>query len=63
MKKLIFAIAVAAAGAASAGVTFSYQGALKMADGKQIPVNESNKTISFRLYDAPMDGNALWGRM
>ena len=61
MKKLIFAMAVAAAGAAAAGVSFSYQGALKNADGTSIPVSESNKTIEFRLYEGPTDSNALWG--
>ena len=61
MKKLIFAMAVAAAGAAAAGVSFSYQGALKNADGTSIPEGERNKTIEFRLYEGPTDSNALWG--
>ena len=61
MKKLIFAMAVAAAGAASA-VSFSYQGALKTAEGGPIPAGESNKTITFRLYDNPTSGTVLWGR-
>lgn len=61
MKKLIFAMAVVAAGAAAAGVSFSYQGALKNADGTSIPEGERNKTIEFRLYEGPTDSNALWG--
>ena len=61
MKKLICAIMVAAAGAAAAGVSFSYQGALKMADGAPIPEDERNKTIEFRLYEGPTDTGALWG--
>ena len=61
MKKLMFAMAVMAAGAAAAGVSFSYQGALKTADGGSIPVSESNKTIEFRLYESPTDSSALWG--
>ena len=62
MKKLIFAMAVAAAGAVSAGVSFSYQGALKTVKGENLPENERNKTIEFRLYDNPTDAGALWGR-
>ena len=62
MKKLIFAIAVAAAGAAAAEVSFSYQGALKTATGGDIPPEQSNKTISFRLYDTPTGPEAIWGR-
>ena len=62
MKKLIFAMAVVAASAATAEVSFSYQGALKTATGENIPANESNKTISFRLYDTPTGEGALWGR-
>ena len=61
MKKLIFAMAVVAAGAASA-VSFSYQGALKTAEGGPIPAKDSNKTITFRLYDDPTAGKLLWGR-
>ena len=58
MKKLIFAMAVVAAGAASA-VSFSYQGALKTKTGENLPANERNKTIEFRLYETPTgeDGN------
>ena len=62
MKKLIFAMAVAAAGAVSAGVSFSYQGALKTVKGENLPAEERNKTIEFRLYDNPTDAEALWGR-
>ena len=61
MKKLIFAMAVVAAGAASA-VSFSYQGALRTETGGPIPAKDSNKTITFRLYDSPTDGKLLWGR-
>ena len=61
MKKLIFAMAVVAAGAASA-VSFSYQGALKTAEGGQIPANERNKVITFRLYNGPTATDVLWGR-
>ena len=61
MKKLIFAMAVVAAGAASA-VSFSYQGALRTETGGPIPAKDSNKTITFRLYDSPTDGTLLWGR-
>ena len=60
MKKLIFAIAMAAAGAAMAGVSFSYQGALMSADGTA-PVS-GTKTIAFRLYETPTGTDALWGR-
>ena len=60
MKKLIFAIAVMAAGAAMA-VTIAYQGALKNVDGSA--VNDSpGKTITFRLYDSPTSENLLWAR-
>lgn len=61
MKKLVFAIAMVAAGVASA-VSFSYQGALRTAEGGPIPADESNKTITFRLYDTPAGEGALWGR-
>ena len=61
MKKLMFAMAVVAAGAASA-VSFSYQGALKTAEGGPIPANQSNKVITFKLYDTPTGEDALWGR-
>ena len=60
MKKLIFAMAVVAAGAASA-VSFSYQGALKTAEGGPIPADQRNKVITFRLYDSPTTGTLLWG--
>ena len=63
MKKLIFAIAAVAASAAMAEVSFSYQGALKTATGENIPPEQCNKTISFRLYDTPTGEDALWGRM
>ena len=61
MKKLVFAMAVVAAGVASA-VSFSYQGALRTAEGGPISADESNKTITFRLYDTPAGEGALWGR-
>lgn len=60
MKKLIFTMAVVAAGAAAAGVSFSYQGALKTAAGDK--VEKLDQTISFRLYDDPTVSDALWGR-
>ena len=63
MKKLMFAMAVVAASAAMAEVSFSYQGALKTATGEDIPANERNKSITFRLYDTPTGEGALWGRM
>lgn len=62
MKKLVFTMVVVAAGVASA-VSFSYQGALRTAEGEPIPVTERNKTITFRLYDTPTGTDALWGRM
>lgn len=62
MKKLVFTMVVVVAGVASA-VSFSYQGALRTAEGEPIPVTERNKTITFRLYDTPTGTDALWGRM
>ena len=62
MKKLMFAIAVAAASAAMAEVSFSYQGALKTATGENIPPEQSNKVLSFRLYETPTGPDAIWGR-
>ena len=61
MKKMIFAMAVMAAAAAMAASSFSYQGALKTADGTASVTG--TKKISFRLYDQPTDGKAIWGRM
>lgn len=57
MKKLIVAMALTAA--ANAFASFSYQGALRNADGSA--VTDRNKTIVFRLYESP-DANAtpLW---
>lgn len=60
MKKLIFAVVAMAAGAAMAGVSFSYQGTLMNADGTA-PVSGS-KAITFRLYETPTGTDALWGR-
>ena len=61
MKKLMMAVvAMAAASAAMAGVSFSYQGTLMSADGTA-PVS-GTKTIAFRLYETPTGTDALWGR-
>lgn len=63
MKKLMFAIAMmVAAGVTSAEVSFSYQGALRTAQGEKIPAGELNKSISFRLYSSPTDTGVIWGR-
>ena len=63
MKKLIFAMAMAVAGVASAGVSFSYQGVLKTATGDNIPEGERNKAIEFRLYASATGAqDVLWGR-
>ena len=56
MKKLMLAMMTVAA--ASVFGSFSYQGALKLADGTA--VTELNKTITFRLYTNPSDDNAIW---
>lgn len=60
MKKLIFAIAVMAAGAAMA-VTIAYQGALKNADGSAVS-GGSSLPITFRLYSSPASEDLLWAR-
>lgn len=61
MKKLMFAIAVMAAGAAMA-VTIAYQGALKNADGSAVS-GGSSLPITFRLYNTPTtDDSLLWVR-
>lgn len=60
MKKLIFAIAVMAAGAAMA-VTIAYQGALKNADGSAVSGGPS-LPITFRLYSSATSEDLLWAR-
>lgn len=60
MKKLIFAMAVMAAGAAMA-VTIAYQGALKNADGSAVSGGPS-LPITFRLYSSPTSEDLLWAR-
>lgn len=56
MKKLM--LAVMAMAAASAFGAFSYQGALKLADGAE--VTDLTKTITLRIYANPSDNNVLW---
>lgn len=56
MKKLIVAIVLAAT--ASVFASFSYQGALRLADGT--PVEGGPKAITFSLYSGPADANPLW---
>ncbi len=55
MKKLMSVLLMAAA--ADGLASFSYQGALKMADGSA--VEDRNKLIEFRLYDGPGEDAAL----
>ena len=57
MKKLLVTVAGAVM-AASAWASFSYQGALKLADGSA--VTETTKTITFRLYTSPTDDSVVW---
>ena len=59
MKKLLIGLMAFASFAATAA-SFSYQGVLKTADGKE--VENKNQTITFRLYTEPTGGAALWGR-
>ena len=56
MKKLICAMVLAAT--ASVFASFSYQGALRLADGT--PVEGGPKAITFSLYSGPADANPLW---
>lgn len=60
----IFAAALAAAlalGAGAAEERFSYKGRLAKADGSAFDTSVS-MPMSFRLYDVPAGGQALWGR-
>ena len=59
MKKLLIGLMAFASFAATAA-SFSYQGVLKTADGKE--VENKNQAITFRLYTEPTGGAALWGR-
>ena len=61
MKKLLIGLMAFASFAATAA-SFSYQGVLKTADGKE--VENKNQTITFRLYDKAESEltQALWGR-
>lgn len=61
MNKLMMVMMVAmTAATALAETSFSYQGALKMANGAEVA--DKTKTIQFRLYASPTDEAALWGR-
>ena len=61
MKKLLIGLMAFASFAATAA-SFSYQGVLKTADGKE--VENKNQVITFRLYDKAESEltQALWGR-
>ena len=62
--KTIAAAALAAALALAAGAAeerFSYKGRLARADGAAFDTSVS-MPMSFRLYDVPAGGQALWGR-
>ena len=61
MKKLLIGLMTFASFAATAA-SFSYQGVLKTADGKE--VENKNPAITFRLYDKAESEltQALWGR-
>lgn len=62
--KTIAAAALAAAlalGAGAAEERFSYKGRLAKADGSAFDTSVS-MPMSFRLYDVPAGGQALWGR-
>lgn len=57
MKKILVTVAGMVM-AASAWASFSYQGALKLADGSA--VTDSQKTIEFRLYTTATEDGAIW---
>ena len=57
---MIAAAAVLAAGAALAGTSFSYQGALR--DGNGGALTATDHKITFRLYEDPTEGEVLWER-
>ena len=60
MKKIPVLLLLAAAFAAHAEVSFSYQGVLRGASGEAVV--DRNKTIAFRLYTDPTSTAAVWGR-
>ncbi|MCQ2389898.1 MAG: hypothetical protein MJ240_00630 [Kiritimatiellae bacterium] len=59
MKKMVFGLA-GLVSLASMAASFSYQGVLRGATGEQVA--DKNKVITFRLYNDPSSGDALWGR-
>lgn len=59
MKKLVFGL-MGMVSVAAMAASFSYQGVLRSATGEQ--VTDKNKVITFRLYNDPSSGDALWGR-